>query len=507
MSSDVHLGNALLVMYKLVPNAPQATAASPHMQMMFNPPPVPPIQYHSHSPASYRRPSVASDGYSQTSPIQHQHQHSAVSPGGPHPYHSPYSPGVSPLGRMSPYELSNPPQSPDESSRLSPRSPMSIRHVQGVPIRRHSLAGHSSVPIMGYGSMSPRMGSLEEHQQVNMDGQLHAQTHSPTESTFIMEPGHGSSSSYSEPTDIAGNALRGRPAKDPPKGVICCRSCRTTVTPEWRKGPTGVKDMCNACGLRWNRRVKKFKGEGANAGENLLDTLNLSVPDADALLEPQRSGGGSKKGHRKKSTEARTPALTTRPPKRRHSDVGSPLSGGGGRSEHTPPEFLSQQQRTHPHNPHYNQPNIASSSQPQLSPLFDGPPPFSPQTPVMHTTRSGFASHPHPHPPPLAVHHNGQHHLKGPSTPDSPNFYNNATASSSGLGVPATPQEHKPFITHYDSQPMNEHGHGQHHRGPTHPPPTPGEHSQLPMPGVHYQGYPDHHPGGYEHAKHSRGPE
>lgn len=522
-------GNALLVMYRLVPTTVSAElaqpTASPDVQR-YNHQPITPIQYHPHNPGGYRRPSGASDGYSQTSPIQHQQP--VISPAGSHhPYSSPYSPGVSPMGRMSPYETSYPPQSPDGSSRLSPHSPRSIRHAQGgMPIRRHSLAGHSSAPVMGYGNMSPRMGSLDEHRAVNnnTDGQLLAQTHSPTESTFIMEPGHGSSSSYSEPADLAGNALRGRPAKEPPKGVTCCRSCHTTSTPEWRKGPTGIKDMCNACGLRWNRRLKKMKGDGPSGGDNMLESLNLTVPEAEAMLEPQRSGGGSKKGHRKKSTESRTPALTTKPAKRRHSDVGSPLSG---RSEHVPPspDFLSLQQRSHPHNPHYHHHqqqnhNIAGgSSQPRLSPLFDGPASFPPQTPLgIHTSAQNGGFPPPSHPPPPAAHHNG-HHLKDPSTPESSHFYNSTATSSNGgggagggLGVPLTPQEHKPFIGHYDSsRPMSDHGHGQHHRGPVTVPPPQGDHSQLPMPGVHYQAYPDHHnhhPDVYDHTKHhSRGPE
>jgi hypothetical protein len=31
----------------------------------------------------------------------------------------------------------------------------------------------------------------------------------------------------------------------------------TLDSPEWRKGPTGPKTLCNACGLRWAKKEKK----------------------------------------------------------------------------------------------------------------------------------------------------------------------------------------------------------------------------------------------------------
>lgn len=36
-----------------------------------------------------------------------------------------------------------------------------------------------------------------------------------------------------------------------------CKECGTTDSPEWRKGPMGVKTLCNACGLRWSKTQKK----------------------------------------------------------------------------------------------------------------------------------------------------------------------------------------------------------------------------------------------------------
>ncbi|KAI9882654.1 MAG: hypothetical protein M1823_005601 [Watsoniomyces obsoletus] len=42
-----------------------------------------------------------------------------------------------------------------------------------------------------------------------------------------------------------------------------CANCHTRVTPEWRRGPSGNRDLCNSCGLRWakqNGRVSPRTG-------------------------------------------------------------------------------------------------------------------------------------------------------------------------------------------------------------------------------------------------------
>ncbi|KIY02738.1 uncharacterized protein Z520_01203 [Fonsecaea multimorphosa CBS 102226] len=44
-----------------------------------------------------------------------------------------------------------------------------------------------------------------------------------------------------------------------------CANCHTRVTPEWRRGPSGNRDLCNSCGLRWakqNGRVSPRKPSG-----------------------------------------------------------------------------------------------------------------------------------------------------------------------------------------------------------------------------------------------------
>ncbi|KAL6233515.1 hypothetical protein BDW75DRAFT_187565 [Aspergillus navahoensis] len=35
-----------------------------------------------------------------------------------------------------------------------------------------------------------------------------------------------------------------------------CAMCGTRTTPEWRRGPSGNRDLCNSCGLRWAKQVR-----------------------------------------------------------------------------------------------------------------------------------------------------------------------------------------------------------------------------------------------------------
>ncbi|KAF9514547.1 hypothetical protein BS47DRAFT_858055 [Hydnum rufescens UP504] len=60
----------------------------------------------------------------------------------------------------------------------------------------------------------------------------------------------------------AANRLKtsSRPSGQPPTGVSQCAFCGTTSSPEWRKGTTGIKNLCNACGLRYARTKQKEEG-------------------------------------------------------------------------------------------------------------------------------------------------------------------------------------------------------------------------------------------------------
>lgn len=43
-----------------------------------------------------------------------------------------------------------------------------------------------------------------------------------------------------------------------------CVNCHTRSTPEWRRGPSGNRDLCNSCGLRWAKQVSSAHAESTN---------------------------------------------------------------------------------------------------------------------------------------------------------------------------------------------------------------------------------------------------
>jgi len=45
-----------------------------------------------------------------------------------------------------------------------------------------------------------------------------------------------------------------------------CTDCGTLDSPEWRKGPSGPKTLCNACGLRWAKKEKRKNSSGGGRG-------------------------------------------------------------------------------------------------------------------------------------------------------------------------------------------------------------------------------------------------
>ncbi len=58
-----------------------------------------------------------------------------------------------------------------------------------------------------------------------------------------------------------------------------CANCHTRVTPEWRRGPSGNRDLCNSCGLRWAKQVGSYA-----KSENTTETDRLSIRTVEYRL-------------------------------------------------------------------------------------------------------------------------------------------------------------------------------------------------------------------------------
>ncbi|OAX41181.1 hypothetical protein K503DRAFT_686000 [Rhizopogon vinicolor AM-OR11-026] len=94
-----------------------------------------------------------------------------------------------------------------------------------------------------------------------------------------------------------------RSTNNRPVGVLKCSSCKATSSPEWRKGPSGRKELCNACGLRYARsrakkeghvvstqRRKKEKSGAIVAKEEPVVQSTSPIPIAGAAPPIRRSG-------------------------------------------------------------------------------------------------------------------------------------------------------------------------------------------------------------------------
>ncbi|EOO02574.1 putative white collar 1 protein [Phaeoacremonium minimum UCRPA7] len=45
-----------------------------------------------------------------------------------------------------------------------------------------------------------------------------------------------------------------------------CANCHTRNTPEWRRGPSGQRDLCNSCGLRWAKQTGRVSPRTSSRG-------------------------------------------------------------------------------------------------------------------------------------------------------------------------------------------------------------------------------------------------
>ncbi|KAI0064785.1 hypothetical protein BV25DRAFT_1869046 [Artomyces pyxidatus] len=133
----------------------------------------------------------------------------------------------------------------------------------------------------------------------------------------------------SAPRDHYANG--GRSSGNPPLGIVQCSSCKVTQSPEWRKGPSGKKDLCNACGLRYAR--SRAKKEGITAQRRRKDKVlamakqEPSAPIAVPYRGSYDAGGGSPGGSASGS-DAYAPFESPSPPPRFYP---SPLSQPYGR--------------------------------------------------------------------------------------------------------------------------------------------------------------------------------
>ncbi len=147
-------------------------------------------------------------------------------------------------------------------------------HWSSSAAQTGSQAYHSS-------SQQPRQTSYAIHQSPHWSSATFTDTDSPLPPPYrSLSPGY----SYSPPESTQASpgtmetvppprgsrrstpprgvrehsAGSGRASGNPPVGISRCSSCSVTTSPEWRKGPSGKKDLCNACVFHISRVDARF---------------------------------------------------------------------------------------------------------------------------------------------------------------------------------------------------------------------------------------------------------
>ncbi|CAK7562738.1 MAG: blue light receptor [Sporothrix epigloea] len=96
--------------------------------------------------------------------------------------------------------------------------------------------------------------------------------------------------------DELGQLLANRKKRKRRKGVgnmpRDCANCHTRNTPEWRRGPSGQRDLCNSCGLRWAKQVGRVSPRNSSRGANstrMAAGTSGGFTSADALSKKSAS--------------------------------------------------------------------------------------------------------------------------------------------------------------------------------------------------------------------------
>ncbi|TPX69461.1 hypothetical protein SpCBS45565_g02383 [Spizellomyces sp. 'palustris'] len=83
--------------------------------------------------------------------------------------------------------------------------------------------------------------------------------------------------------------------KTPPHAGKRCEGCGVTSTPQWRRGPSGKRTLCNACGVKWSFGRLNTKGKSQDDynsdDSDLMDNdmdLDIDGPDLVPESSPMR---------------------------------------------------------------------------------------------------------------------------------------------------------------------------------------------------------------------------
>ncbi|KZT73143.1 hypothetical protein DAEQUDRAFT_722264 [Daedalea quercina L-15889] len=397
---------------------------------------------------------------------QHYANHPYHDPAHP-PYNLPPAPSQYPNMSSAQYQ---PPHYANSNWSHAPESPSTQSHYQWNP-QGSALASAPSVSSIR--SSSYQQPAPPAQHQWPSQPPSYLEAHSGTPSYSPQGPPSGSSfpapqahdeappspgSDYVPPSRVThrrgSNNSReqygsgGRSAGNPPVGVPRCSSCKATQSPEWRKGPSGKKDLCNACGLRYARSRAKKEGGPSQQSRRRKDRVFNSMQKGDH--SPSGSPGPSgyqniprrgsyyddaSFGSASSNGSPGAPDLYAPPShagpggfKSTMSPSPSP-SPGAGMQHHPHQPYMPYPHPSHaphahmhaPQNAHADAPGRPHAGYPNSS-YYSVPPP-----------------HPHAHPPTPALHHMSSHNSLN-------SLHSNGSYSQQPLAGPGQPPRLDPIL-------------------------------------------------------------
>ncbi|KAF4967326.1 hypothetical protein FZEAL_10545, partial [Fusarium zealandicum] len=92
-----------------------------------------------------------------------------------------------------------------------------------------------------------------------------------------------------------------------------CANCHTRNTPEWRRGPSGQRDLCNSCGLRWAKQTGRVSPRHSSRGATTAngDARSKKSNSPSSPLHQEMSAE-TPNGHAANGEDAVDPAQLTK---------------------------------------------------------------------------------------------------------------------------------------------------------------------------------------------------
>jgi PAS domain-containing protein len=115
-----------------------------------------------------------------------------------------------------------------------------------------------------------------------------------------------------------------------------CTDCGRVDSPEWRKGPLGPKTLCNACGLRWAKKIKRSGGDP--------NAIAMAARPAKGQIKAQAAAARAQKQNMQYEEENGDATQSGPPPLHPGtSNIASYTSQQQQQSQQSPPTFLSEE--------------------------------------------------------------------------------------------------------------------------------------------------------------------